>query len=1400
MAFAGGDISNSTTTYQGTEVKNQVGNQITNSGTIDASKGIHSVKLVNSHYQTITNTGTMKGQWNGISIEEGSTVNTINNSGTISAQKQYGIYVAGQGSIVNNIINTGTIEGPRGIFIDNGQVGSIDNQGNIWSSGSGIFTVGGKVDKIHHSGNITGVDAGMRFEKSTIGDVVIDRGAQLNAIGTTSGAFSSSGIRIERSTVNSISNAGAISGVVGVHIMDSDVGTFNNSGQIIATDNSALVLTQWGGKSHIGQLINSGIIQSRGGQGIYLEPTSSIDSIVNSGKIIGSGAGISNWWATGTEVSHIGEILVQYGGLIQGQSSDGIMWVKQGGGTATIDRIQIDNGGTISAKKSGIWIDSGAKLGQLVVYGNLLGEGTGIYVDGTVGTGDVKDKYYGYAIWVGDTGLVQSSGGYGIVNAGTLNGGISVAGAVGSTNQRSGIHNKGTITALSNQNGINVTGTVTSILNQGKINATQGIHGIKIAGSKASVGLLENEGDITGDWHGISIETGATVKSMVNRGTISGLSSASVYINEATVGSFVNESTISGPSIAKDNLGSAVAFDDATVGTFTNKGTLIGQQTHGVIVTGDDASKVVGAIINSGTIEGKKGFGIAALNQGHIGTIEVSGKVTGATSGIGGTGHLGAVTIKSGGRVEGLANNGFEVTAQGDSKGSFTSLTVAEGGALVGKQSSIWVGPNATGGQINILGAITGAVTNEGHLSYDNGYAIAVGGTAKLDVSSAAVINNMRTGVIDGGVAFADQSIGNKIAIQNDGTITNGTSNARAGIYVHGVKALAVDNNQAVIQRNAQANVANATGGILVASSTLTRVANRGTITASDHGLYIKSSTVTNVAQTGQIVSKVGDGVALHDSRISNLQLAGTIKAGQNAVGIYGGLVGTNSASQPAISFDKSVKLSGQVAGFANEGGKIFGDLSLQGSIKGGKYGFYSSGVINGDVYVGAGLDGGVYDFYNKGTITGTVTYNNVSEQTVNLGNVKDVKFLGQAAVNIDNVGVKAGQAVSIYADNAQNVHVNSVTVADSALAAQATQKGVATADLVKVNGVGVNAQNLHLDRELEQLGFTATLSDDGVVKAAVDTASTTGGLLGQTVANQTMRRDFTVDALVGEALQSAQFNSRGQDASSAFVKPYGSSDRYDISNATMDGSTYGVVAGANWVANDIGFTAFVGYERSDLDANYVDSRLALKSDTVYVGATGFAEVTKMGNAQIFVKSGVKAALTRHSLDRSLATTYSQTDVNSVNWGGNVQVGMNYALNSQSVITPSVGVGLTSLNLDNFGLTHEGGQGYDEYSLQNSTIPYGEVAIEWNQAWTDQLRTQLGAGARVLMDRSQTLDSIYNGANVSGQYNLSISYEYVTANVGWKVTPSNEISIGYVGVFEGNGQSHNMTAKYEYLF
>lgn len=261
--FNSGTISSLTADNAGTV------SSFINDGTVNNVSG-NGISLYTSHISTLTNNGTIAGDWV-ILLNLNSSITTLNNNGSIAGTTD-GINNQGWSGNVNTITtlnNSGTITGTnRWGIASSGIITTLNNSGTISGLGTGIINWG-TITTLSNSGTITGTNGEAISNQGTIGTLNLLSGSVLNGqisnyggtIGTlniyktvTGGNFDSSSIA---ATVYG-NQPGTTNRYASVN-NGTTVGTFTNSVSLNSLTNAGTITTL-SNSSTIGTLTNSGTI------------------------------------------------------------------------------------------------------------------------------------------------------------------------------------------------------------------------------------------------------------------------------------------------------------------------------------------------------------------------------------------------------------------------------------------------------------------------------------------------------------------------------------------------------------------------------------------------------------------------------------------------------------------------------------------------------------------------------------------------------------------------------------------------------------------------------------------------------------------------------------------------------------------------------------------------------------------------------------------------------------------------------------------------------------------------------------------------------------------------------------------------------------------------------------
>ncbi|MEB2812070.1 hypothetical protein [Campylobacter upsaliensis] len=466
-------------------------------------------------------------------------------------------------------------------------------------------------------------------------------------------------------------------------------------------------------------------------------------------------------------------------------------WVhnKPDGNSENGNDLTLSQGGTVSNKNWIVYIDASNSAGTLNVTQNYQTQGSG--TGGGINVGTNKNAT---SISIGSTGSLSAKNA-GIRVEGTVTSiDIQAGGKSQSTTDYAGIHAHWNSNIQTIQNAGTLTGgegiwaeraTIGTINNTGEMS---GKYGGIIVTSNSRITVINNSGTIKGNngGKGIQARNGGTIETLANTGTISGgiysdATIRTVNINNggSVEGGIHNNNTMGSVSISDGSVNGGINNGSrATMNNITVTNSTIDSITNKNNINGDirieNGSTITGSITNEKTIGG---------NISITGTSDIKGSIVNQN----GANFTNNITLEQNSKLGGISNAANstmsgQLTLNGEvgainNAGKFDStLTLsnkvgeinnAEGGTI---SNDITIQANGSVGTLTNAGTMQ-SITNNGTLSNINN-----SGTMQ------AITNNGTTGTLTltnsgGTIDKVTNGTGATSTIRNQGTITNGIIN-----------------------------------------------------------------------------------------------------------------------------------------------------------------------------------------------------------------------------------------------------------------------------------------------------------------------------------------------------------------------------------------------------------------------------------------------------------------------------------------------------------------------------------------------------------------------------------------------------------------------------------------------
>ncbi len=944
--------------------------------------------------------GTVGSNTEAIGLDNDAVMGSIQNTGLIEAYNT-------ESSVSGNNSATGLVSA--------GSVGTITNatgatiEAIVSGTGSGTavgLSASGTVGAISNAGVIeaSGPNATGLSNSASLPNLSNEGTIQASATSTATTSATAFGV-VNSGTISTLTNAqgadinGSTDGP-GV----ANAGGVSNSGSITSLSNSGWIGGQGTGTAfgvandgQIGSLDNAsgatlGATTSAAGDnqawGIEQDTSSTIVSLTNEGTLSASATNTSataasQWGATAAAINSFGTIgSLSNSGTIQAFAPNGgyAFGVYNASGTASIG--ELENTGTID-------VNVAANGGEGVGINNLGSISTivnaGIVTVSETNGGSVSNNGAAIGIYnVSQSTAPQTSGTIGsIVNVGAIN--VTAYGQTASY----GVDNYGTIGTLNNTNAAASLGTISAeTSNSGAGNGISA--GVNNGSPTASIGTLNNDGDIYGDaivtsptagGYGYGVNNAGTIGTITNTGVIGGYSSSNAngvgIENGGTISSITNTGLINGiaPAIGSSALFEGAGIDNAgTIDQITNEGTITGSvigsgYAYGVVTNG-----TINSLTNDGTIAGSitngsemTAMGVNVGSSGVIGDLENDGTI-GANSPSVGYGVYNAGNI-------GVLDNAGQIGATGlvknvgiDNIGTIGNLTNT--GTITSVSNSGAIGQITN--QLQISGALNPTITlleNTGVI----GNAGAIAATGLLNSGTIGTLTN--SGTITGSINALNLSGGTLGSLTNSGmiagNITNTTSN---DLTISGVGGTLTGFNGAIGSiTNTSLNVVFASG-----SQFLNDNINVGTNTVNNAGatLTVNSpiSITGNYSQAAGATLQIGvTGSATPEGTTTDIGY-GRLEVSGNATLAAGSSVTLASQGYAFAAGQRYVVVD--PAGSANYGGATTAGSSVNG-LSLGMNG--TAGTVTGSIVANGTHNDLVLTVASVGSSTGDTTGGNSS-------------------------------------------------------------------------------------------------------------------------------------------------------------------------------------------------------------------------------------------------------------------------------------------------------------------------------------------------------------------------------------------------------------------------------------
>lgn len=262
--------------------------------------------------------------------------------------------------------------------------------------------------------------------------------------------------------------------------------------------------------------------------------------------------------------------------------------------------------------------------------------------------------------------------------------------------------------------------------------------------------------------------------------------------------------------------------------------------------------------------------------------------------------------------------------------------------------------------------------------------------------------------------------------------------------------------------------------------------------------------------------------------------------------------------------------------------------------------------------------------------------------------------------------------------------------------------------------------------------------------------------------------------------------------------------DKTDLTGGnSLKDHTTGVLLGTNAMPDRENLVSwYAGYETTDGNAQVLD----LNMRTAYMGGKYVHLLSRADRHDIYAKVDAVGAYTSSDLQRTVGGSDASGSTHTVSYNAAVRLGMNYYFPFMSALTPEIGLGVTGGRTKAFGISGENDDSINEkYDAANMHVAYADASLRWFQNWhptlgTPLVKTLVAGGVRYNFNHSVDIGGSV-GMNYSrGAVELPTTYQYLNTALILDFSKNTSLTLGYVGVYDSTGHSHNATAKFEYSF